>query len=254
MVRHDRRLTVLQANEAMKPLLIVSHVACSRPGYLCDYLDQRSVGYQRFSIESDEPLPSANELSGVVLLGAPVSVNSGQDWIEQEIALVQDCTEREIPVFGICFGGQLISKAFGGEVYTAPSLQIGWHPISITEQARKLFNGNPIPESFNAFEWHEETFTLPSGAIPLFNDGCVGNQGFLHRGCLAVQFHPEVTEEIVAEWVGRYEACVDNPTLCIQDRSNILDELPQKLTAMRQMTDNLFDWWLCQVGVTTNSR
>jgi GMP synthase-like glutamine amidotransferase len=238
----------------MKPLLIISHVACSRPGYLCDYLDRQGVDYRRFSIDSDEALPAPDTFSGLVLLGAPISVNSSQSWIGQEIALVRDCAEREIPVFGICFGGQLISKAFGGEVFSAPSLQIGWHPITITEQTRRLFNGTPLPERFSAFEWHEETFSLPAGALPLFNDGCVGNQGFLHRGCLAVQFHPEVTEEIVHEWVGRYEACVDNPTLCTQDRRAILDDLPQKLTAMRQMADNLFYWWLGQTGLTNNPR
>ncbi|WP_260291771.1 type 1 glutamine amidotransferase [Sedimenticola hydrogenitrophicus] len=238
----------------MKPLLIVSHVACSRPGYLCDYLDRQSVAYRRFSIESGEALPSPDELSGLVLLGAPVSVNSDQHWIEQELGLIRDCAARAIPVFGICFGGQLISKAFGGEVFAAPAMQIGWHPITITEQTRHLFNGTPVPEHFSAFEWHEESFTLPAGAVPLFNGDCIGNQGFLHRGCLAVQFHPEVTEEIIHEWVARYEACVGKPTVCVQDPQEILLDLPLKLAAMRQMADNLFDWWLGQVGLTNNSR
>lgn len=230
----------------MNPLLIISHVACSRTGYLCRYLDRRGLPYQRFSIESGDPLPAPDRLAGLVLLGAPVSVNSDFGWIEREIDLVRDCAERGIPVFGICFGGQLISKAFGGEVFAAPAMQIGWHPVSITEQGRKLFNGCPMPAQFNAFEWHEETFTLPSGATPLFSGECVGNQGFLHRGCLAVQFHPEVTDEIIREWVARYEACVDNPSNCRQDRDAILQDVPEKLQAMREMSDSLFDWWIDQ--------
>lgn len=238
----------------MNPLLIISHVACSRPGYLCEYLDRHELPYQRFSIESNEPLPSPEDLSGLVLLGAPVSVNSDQEWIEQEMALVRDCAERHIPVFGICFGGQLISKAFGGEVFAAPAMQIGWHSVSTTGQSRELFNGSPMPEQFTAFEWHEETFTLPAGAVPLFSGGCVGNQGFLYRGCLAVQFHPEVTDEIIREWVARYEACIDNPTLCSQDRNAILQDLPQKLTAMQQMSDNLFDWWIKQTSLVKKPR
>lgn len=238
----------------MKPLLIVSHVVCSRPGYLCDFLDRQRVPYRRFSIDSGDPLPAPGELSGLVLLGAPVSVNSDQHWIEQELGLVRECAEREIPVFGICFGGQLISKAFGGKVFAAPSMQIGWHPITITEQTRQLFNGTPVPERFSAFEWHEETFTLPAGAVPLFNGDCIGNQGFLHRGCLAVQFHPEVTEEIIHEWVARYEACVGKPAVCVQDQSEILTDLPEKLGAMRRMADNLFYWWLGQAGLANNTR
>ncbi len=238
----------------MNPLLIISHVACSRPGYLCEYLDRQGVAYRRFSIESGEPLPDLGSVAGIVLLGAPVSVNSGQTWIEQEMALVRDCAEHQVPVFGICFGGQLISKAFGGEVFAASAMQIGWHPVTVTEQGRQLFNGHGMPAQFDAFEWHEDTFTLPAGAVPLFSGGCIGNQGFLHRGCLAVQFHPEVTDEIIREWVARYEACVNNPNLCRQDRNAILQDLTQKLTAMRLMSDSLFDWWLNQANPAHNPR
>ncbi len=228
----------------MKPLYIISHVACSRPGYLCDYLDKRDIPYIRISMESGDTLPSPDSLSGLVLLGAPISVNSDQPWIEQEIALVHDCVENEIPVFGICFGGQLISKAFGGKVFPSSIMQIGWHPVSITEQSHPLFNGAELPDIFDAFEWHEESFSLPTGAIPLFSGDQPGNQGFLYKSCLAVQFHPEVTGEIIEEWVARYEACVEKPLEGIQDHREMLQDVDNKLAAMRQITDRLFDWWI----------
>ncbi|TVO72544.1 MAG: type 1 glutamine amidotransferase [Sedimenticola selenatireducens] len=234
------------APQTMKPLYIISHVACSQPGYLCEYLDQRNIHYVRISIESGDTLPQPDAVSGLVLLGAPISVNSDQPWIEQEMALIRNCAEKEIPVFGICFGGQLISKAFGGKVYPSPAMQIGWHPVSTTEQHHPLFNGTALPAHFHAFEWHEESFTLPSGALPLFSDEITGNQGFIYRSCLAVQFHPEVTPEIIQEWVARYEACVDKPAIGTQDHHEILLDVEQKLTAMRKITDLLFDWWIEQ--------
>lgn len=230
----------------MKPLLIISHVASSHPDYLCEYLEQRDLPYQRFCVESSDPMPDPEQIAGLALLGAPLSVNSDLAWIHQEMALVRHCVERAIPVLGICFGSQLISKAFGGLVFTAPAMQIGWHPVTTTQQCQELFVDLSMPEQFTAFEWHEETFTLPNGAIPMFSGGCIGNQGFLYKSCLAVQFHPEVTDQIVRDWVAQFETCVEKPTICRQDRDAILQDLPQKLAAMRQISDKLFDWWVSQ--------
>ncbi len=228
----------------MKPLHIISHVACSRPGYLCRYLDQHAIRYQRIDIESGDPLPTASNSAGVILLGAPVSVNSGAAWIEQEMELVQACHEQGIPVFGICFGAQLISRALGGTVRAAPSMQIGWHPVQLTPQGEQLFHGFQFPSRFEALEWHEETFSLPAGATPLFRGGCIEQQGFQHGSCLAVQFHPEVSESMVREWVARYRECTDRSTQCIQPHEEILQGLTQRLESMRRMSDRLFHWWL----------
>lgn len=238
----------------MKPLLIISHVASSHPDYLCEYLERRQLPYQGFTTQSGAPLPSVGEFAGLVLLGAPLSVNSGLDWIREEIALIRDCVAQEVPVLGICFGSQLISKAFGGLVFTAPAMQIGWHPVTTTPQCRELLSDLSLPEQFDAFEWHEETFTLPDGAIPLFSGGCVGNQGFLYKSCLAVQFHPEVTEAMVRDWVAQYETCVEKPTICRQDREAILEDVEQKLAAMRVVSDKLFDWWTGQTGLAGKPR
>ena len=228
----------------MNPLHIISHVACSRPGYLCEFLDRQSVPYRRVDVASGDPLPRADQVRGLILLGAPVSVNGDAPWIKQEMALVRACNERKIPVFGICFGGQLISKALGGEVFSAPSMQIGWHPVHLTEQGSELFRDPEMPQQVEALEWHEETFSLPPGALPLFRGGCIENQGFLLGSCLAVQFHPEVSEAMVREWVARYQACTDNHNHCIQHHSDILLRLGQRLQAMRRLSDRLFAWWL----------
>ena len=110
----------------MKPILIVSHVTCEHPGYFCEYLHKRGVSYQRLAVDRGESLPmTTNNISGLVFLGAPVSVNDDFPWITAELALIKAGVHLGIPVLGICFGGQLISKALGGKVSAAPSMQIG---------------------------------------------------------------------------------------------------------------------------------
>jgi len=71
-------------------------------------------------------------------------------------------------MLGICFAGQLISKALGGEVTPAPSMQIGWHHTTLTEHAMALFKSKNGLDGFSAFEWHGDTFSLSDSALRLF--------------------------------------------------------------------------------------
>ncbi len=50
-------------------------------------------------------------------------------WLQPEIAWVREAVDRDIPVLGICFGGQLLARALGGSVAPGPKAEIGWTPI-----------------------------------------------------------------------------------------------------------------------------
>ena len=132
-------------------------------------------------------------MSGLVFLGSPVSVNDPLPWIDEELALIRLAFQAGVPILGICFGGQLISKALGGEVHSAPTMQIGWHRTTLSEHAKELFRSRGVLDGFYAFEWHGDTFSLPQGVLPQFNGGCIRNHGFLYKNCMALQFHPEIT-------------------------------------------------------------
>jgi len=233
---------------ALKPILIVSHITCEHPGYFCAYMHKLGVSYQRLAVNRDESLPmTTNNMSGLVFLGAPVSVNDGFPWITAELALIKAGVLSGIPVLGICFGGQLISKALGGKVCAAPSMQIGWHHITLAAQATDVFGKAVMPCSFEAFEWHGDTFSLPQGAVPLFEGGCIQNQGFVFGNCLALQFHPEITEAMVHAWIDRYAHCLTGATECIQDGNQMLDNISERLAQQRVVADSIFDWWLDRV-------
>lgn len=232
----------------MKPILIISHIACERPGYLCNSLDKQGVYYQNISIESGQPVPrQIDDIAGLVFLGSPASINDPLPWITDEIALIKLAIEADIPILGICFGAQLIAKALDSEVYSASSMQIGWHHITVNDRAQEVFGEGIFPNSFEVFEWHGDTFTIPRGAIPLFNGDCIKNQGFVYKNCLALQFHPEISESMMHEWLVRYAHCLENPTLCIQGKSQILNDISEKLSQQRVIADKLFDWWLIRV-------
>ena len=232
----------------MKPIRIFSHVTCEHPGYLCEYLESRGICYEKIYIDHGGPIPKRiDDVSGLVFLGSPVSVNDPLPWITEEVALIRFASQAGVPVLGICFGGQLISKALGGKVSTVPTMQIGWHRIALSAYAKDLFTSSGLLDNFYAFEWHGDTFSLPDGAFPLFKGGCIKNQGFLHNNCLALQFHPEITKSMVYEWLEQYAHCLKKPSECIQDKEQILENIDECLAQQRIVANTIFSWWLEQV-------
>lgn len=232
----------------MKSIFIISHVACEHPGYLCKFLDKQNIGYERILVEHGHSIPVISEdIAGLVFLGSPVSVHDPMPWIADEIALIKSAIEADIPILGICFGAQLIAKALGAAVCPTSSMQIGWHHITVNDRAQKVFGEDVLPNNFEAFEWHGDTFAIPHGAVPLFNSDCIKNQGFVYKDCLAVQFHPEISEAMVHEWLERYAHCLENPSSCIQSKKQILQDVSERLSRQHMIADKLFDWWLKRI-------
>lgn len=145
---------------------------------------------------------------------------------------------------GVCFGGQLITRALGGQVQASEQTQIGWHRVDTTEQGRSVLAEAGLPSSFHVFEWHEESFSLPAAAIPLFCDANKNYQGFLHGKCLAMQFHLEMTEELIETSLKHFADCLPPASGSIQSSEQILLDSPRYLTAMHQVAEGIYGWWL----------
>jgi len=130
-------------------------------------------------------------------------VSLGSDWsvywddvaehVAAEASLMRAAHGRGTPVFGICFGGQLLAHALGGRVERAAAAEIGWFSVDSDPGYVELFGQNPW------FQWHYDRFLPPSTARELAT-GPQGSQAFAIGRSLGVQFHPEVTPRIVARW------------------------------------------------------
>jgi GMP synthase-like glutamine amidotransferase len=98
----------------------------------------------------------------------------------------------------------------GGRVYKGPRPEIGWLDIELTDagkvdQAMRALAKHPetgdISTRFKVFHWHGDTFNLPSGAIHLARSDLYQNQAFKYEDWVyALQFHVEVTEELLSTW------------------------------------------------------
>jgi GMP synthase-like glutamine amidotransferase len=73
--------------------------------------------------------------------------------------------------------------------------------VTLTDEGRRdrLFRG--IPDEFASFQWHHDSFDLPPGAVQLASSAACPHQAFrIGESAWGVQFHPEVTEQIVRAW------------------------------------------------------
>jgi len=176
-------------------LCIVEQNADAPAGLLEDWARER--GHRVTTLRAPEagagPWPDRRAYGAIAPLGAEQSVERSKDpWIAPQVAFLRDAHEAGIPVLGLCFGGQALAAALGGEVRAAPAPEIGWLELEA------LDGGAVGPGPW--FAWHEDTFTLPPGAVALARSPVCAHAFRVGRS-VGLQFHPEVTPAILEGWV-----------------------------------------------------
>ncbi len=159
--------------------------------------------------------PPASDYDLIIPLGAPWGAwDDGciGNWLQPELKWIRDAIENDIPVLGICFGGQLMARALGGSVARGPRPELGWHFIHSKEP--DLISIGPW------FQFHYDRWQLPPGAKELAVSP-VASQAFSYRRSLALQFHPELDREVLEGWLiwdGRDELIEDgqNPDVVLE--------------------------------------
>ena len=154
----------------------------------------------------------AKSFQCAIILGGPMSANDPE--MIAELCFIEKALRDGLPLLGICLGAQLIAKALGASVYRNTQVEIGWEPVHFTEAARtdRVFSKIPSPTTF--FHWHGETFDLPRGAEWLAWSEKTRHQAYrFGENVYGLQFHPEVTAEMVADWCDQPVNCGDVQTL-----------------------------------------
>ncbi|MDH3871385.1 MAG: type 1 glutamine amidotransferase [Gammaproteobacteria bacterium] len=229
----------------MKPLYVFRHIHCEGPGYLAEVLDRLEVPYRLIAIDQDQPVPvDTAGCSGLVFMGGPMSANDSLPWIEQELALIRTAADRKLPILGHCLGGQLISKALGGEIMKNRVREIGWHAVSKADNATTADWLDGQPDTMELFHWHGETFSIPAGAGVILENGNCPHQAFALDNILALQCHVEMTAPMVQEWSNLYADELDDTAPSVQSAAQMTGGLDEKVTIAQQVADRLYRRWL----------
>lgn len=172
-------------------------------------------------------MPLVEEHQVVVSLGSEsCAADSSKEWIQRERSFLQHTHEVGVPIFGICFGAQLLADALGGKVLPNSASEVGWVEISSDEPS---FAGP-------WFEWHFDTFVAPDGAEILARSGTIP-EAFRLAGSVGVQFHPEVTQGLLRSWARTERSYLIDRGI---DPEDVSDQTPPN-DLIRRRAFRLFD-------------
>lgn len=226
-------------------IVISRHVPGEGPGYLAEFFDRRHIPYRVVKIDAGEALPERlDDVSGLVFMGGPMSVNDPLPWIPRAVTLIQRALDAGKPVLGHCLGGQLISKALGGTVRPHSVREIGWFPVTASKGiAAERWLGDLGPR-FEVFHWHGETFSIPAGAAHILSSDACPNQAFVIGNTLALQCHVEMTAGMVRRWMEAGADEIGGGGHSIQNRDQLLDQLEMRIQRLHHVADILYSRWL----------
>ena len=200
-----------------KNILVIQNIGCEHLGNLAKLFELDGFNVTILNSQNDLIPTDLISYSGIIILGGPMSVYDNYAYLKNEQKLIKKAVDMNIPTLGICLGSQLIAEAMGGKVYPGNLKEIGWHDIEITENgSRDIFNGIATLKN-TVFQWHGDTFELPESAIILAKSDTYV-QAFRIKTAIGIQFHIEVDESMIDEWIRVYSKEVSDLNL---DQSNI---------------------------------
>jgi GMP synthase (glutamine-hydrolysing) len=229
----------------MKVLAIV-HQRDAGPGVFAEAVEEAGGELDEWTL-AERPQPPADPFGydAVLVLGGAMNVDEDDrhGWIAEEEALLRDLLAHEVPLLGLCLGGQLLAGAAGAEPRRASRPEIGWHRVEVTPEGEDDPLLGPLAPSFEALQWHSYEFPLPDSAIPLARSevclqGCrIGERAW------ALQFHPEVSRADALHWIDDYEADPDAVRIGL-DPAVLGPETEAKIGAFNDLGRGLCRRWL----------
>jgi GMP synthase (glutamine-hydrolysing) len=173
-----------------RPALVLEHEDDTPAALLAEWAAARDVPIEVVRAGAVIRDPAGRPF--LVTLGSEASAyDDAVPWLAAERTALDAALAAGVPVLGICFGAQHLARAMGGTVALARRPEVGWLDV-------ETLDADLVPPG-PWLQWHRDAFSLPPGA-ELLARSPVGPQAFRAGRNLGVQFHPEVTAAVVADW------------------------------------------------------
>ena len=235
-------------------ILILQNVACEGPGTIASYLSSHGFEFTTARLfEGTGAAPNLDNVSQLIVLGGSMNVYQQQEFpfLRTECRLLEEAIRRDLPTMGICLGAQLIAKVLVAKVTRAPVPEVGWYRVQLTAAAARdsVFRG--LERTLRVFQWHEDTFDLPRGAVLLTRSRTCPNQAFRYaQNIYGLQFHIEVDGGMIDNWFEKYAP--ESPA-----RKHVLSEYEKISATFRiraeQLYDNFFQGHLKEIKYALDS-
>ena len=213
--------------------LVLQHEQPTPGGLILDWLEEKDADVEIHRIDIDDREIDLGVYDGIVSLGSEFAAyDDSIPWIAREMDVMRRAMDADLPVLGVCFGGQLLARTLGGRCWRADESEIGWLPVRTSEPGL-------VPEG-PWFQWHFDTFETPPGAREIA-DSPVGPQAYTIGRSLGTQFHMEVTPQIMEDWVRVYRHELDEEGV---DPDALMEETLERWQNTRASSWKLLDGWL----------
>ncbi|MDN5914515.1 MAG: type 1 glutamine amidotransferase [Pseudonocardia sp.] len=219
-------------------VLFVQHQADAPPGLVGDRLAGLGATIEMVQARA-ERLPDPAGFDLVVPLGSSDSAaDESVTYLRSEWSLLERAVEIGIPVFGICFGAQLLCRVLGGQAGPMPDgPELGW--VTVETTAPDVVAPGPW------LTWHSDRLEPGLDSVQVARTRRSA-QAFVHGPHLGVQFHPEATAGSVRAWVARYSDEVDRLGI---DPDAVVADTRERTGGGYRLTDELVDRVLARAGL-----
>lgn len=222
----------------MRKILVFQHVSSEPLGVLDQQLREHRCRIRFINFSRDPAAqPDVSRYNGLIVLGGPMNTDALDRYpnLLTEMEGIREAISCGMPVLGICLGAQLIAEALGARVGRNPVKEIGWYAVTPTDAGRE----DPLFAHFNGteqiFQWHGDSFELPTGATLLASSQRCANQAFRYgENVYALQFHLEVDSQLIERWIV-------NPNMCAELGEMASQGLPSTPAAVRMLTAQHID-------------
>jgi GMP synthase-like glutamine amidotransferase len=180
----------------------LQHVPFENPGIILEWAFKRNYQVTCTRVYQTAIFPDMKEFDWLIIMGGPMNIYEEEQypWLKEEKEFIKRAIEENKLILGLCLGAQLIADVIGGRVIKNTCKEIGWFPVSLTQEAQNLSMFSFLPHQPMVFEWHGDTFVdLPKETVHIaYNEACK-NQAFVYQNRIfGFQFHLENTWEIIS--------------------------------------------------------
>ena len=172
------------------------------------WADKKGYSVDRTDVFKGARLPSQTDFDWLIVLGGSQHVWQEQEhpWLMAEKRFISETLAKDKIILGICFGAQLLAETLGGRVFSTKHEEIGWHEVTVSDEAKGSYLLKNVPRKFLTFHWHSDHFTLPPGCTRLAFSKPTANQAFIAKNSrvAGLQFHPEYTMDLIQYFAIEY--------------------------------------------------
>lgn len=223
--------------EEVRKVLAIRHVRAEHLGTIEEILTKNKISFEYIDISEGEKPKTLSDTSLIIILGGYMGAYEEQKYpfLKDEFKIVEEAIKRNIPILGICLGDQILARVLSANVFKGEKgKEIGWMKVFRSGEKERIFLD--FPDEIEVFQWHGDTFEIPKGAKRIFSSEKYENQAFTYKNSVGIQFHPEITKEMILEWTKLYRNEIERENISPQ---KLLEVEEKHINFLKKLTEKM---------------